>query len=292
MTTLNVLTAAQVEQFMEEGYTKLEEAFPREQALKAQDFLWERLAERGVKKEDPTTWQEPMVRINVTYTEEVFQACSTPRLTAAIEDLIGHGRYADIENQPGWGWWPVNFSLGSEQPWTVPTSGWHWDGSHFKHFVDSPDQGLLLLCLFSEIQPHGGGTVVAAGSHKIVARFLVEHPGLSLREAVDLCNQNHPWLGALTGTASSPDNRLAYFMENPSRDGDAVLRAVETTGSPGDVFLCHPFLYHCSSQNHTGIPRFMCNRTTPLTERIQIQRSDNAYSPLEVSVQRALLARA
>ncbi|HEY0753879.1 MAG TPA: phytanoyl-CoA dioxygenase family protein [Ktedonobacteraceae bacterium] len=293
MRTLNVLTETQSEQFIEEGYTRLEEAFPRQQALLAQAFLWERLAERGIRRDDRSTWQEPMVRINETYDDAVFQACATPRLVGAIEDLVGQGRYVEAQKSTCWGWWPVNFALGSQQPWDVPTTGWHWDGNYFRHFVDSPEQGLLLLCLFSETQPYGGGTTVATGSHKIVARFLNQYAaGLELRPAIELCNRSHPWLETLTGsTGALVEHRVEYFMENPYQDGSkTTLRVVETTGLPGDIFLCHPFLYHSSSQNHSGIPRFMCNRTTPLTERMQTQRDDGNYSPLEISIRRALLA--
>lgn len=291
MTMLNVLTEAQVEQFIEEGYTRLEEAFPRQQALLAQSFLWERLAEQGIRRDDRATWKEPMVRIRETYEDPVFQACATPRLISAIEDLVGHGRYAEARQKTRWGWWPVNFSLGSQEPWNVPTTGWHWDGSHFRHFVDSPDQGLLLLCLFSEVQSHGGATTVATGSHKIVARLLSQYPeGIEHRPAIEQGNRTHPWLRKLTGQDDLPvEKRIKFFMETPYTDEDNVtLRVIEATGSPGDVFLCHPFLYHSSAQNHSGIPRFMCNRTTPLTERMQMQRSDGNYSPLELSIRQAL----
>lgn len=287
-----ILTATQVEQFIEDGYTRLEEAFPRQQALEAQAFLWERLAERGVSRGDQATWTEPMIRLHETYTDEVFQACATPRLTSAIEDLVGQGRYAEAGQETRWGWWPVNFSLGSQEPWTIPTKGWHWDGNYFRHFVDSPEQGLLLLCLFSEIQPHGGGTLVAAGSHKVVSRFLAQYPeGLEHRPAIDQCIRSHQWFSALAGQAQdAPTDRLAYFMTTSYVDSDAHLRVLETMGAPGDIFLCHPLLLHCASQNHLRIPRFMCNRTTPLTERIQTERSDGNYSPLEISLQQALAA--
>jgi ectoine hydroxylase-related dioxygenase (phytanoyl-CoA dioxygenase family) len=292
MTTLKVLSDAQVEQFIEEGYTRLEEAFPRQQALAAQSFLWERLAERGVRRDDPSTWTEPMVRINETYDDPVFQACVTPRLVAAIEDLVGPGRYAEAEQKTRWGWWPVNFSLGSHEPWNVPTTGWHWDGSHFRHFVDSPDQGLLLLCLFSEVRSHGGATTVATGSHKIVTKFLARYPeGLEHRQAIRECIRSHPWLTSLTGQSTTPiEDRIQYFMDTPYTDEDGnTLRVVEATGSPGDIILCHPFLFHSSAPNHSGIPRFMCNRTTPLTERMQTQRDDGNYSPLEMSLRKVLV---
>jgi hypothetical protein len=293
MEQYRVLKKEQVDQFMEEGFTHLEEAFPHQQALLAQDFLWERLAEQGVQRDDRSTWHEPLIRIRETYDHPVFQKCATPRLVGAIEDLVGQGRYLEArETKTHWGWWPVNFSFGSQSAWDVPTTGWHWDGSHFRHFVDSPDQGLLLLCIFSDIPSHGGGTLVATGSHKIVARFLSQFPeGIEHRQAIEQCNRSHPWLEKLTGQSKEPvENRSQFFLDAPYVDEQqTTLRVVETTGAAGDIFLCHPFLYHCSSQNHAGIPRFMCNRTTPLTERMQTRRNDDNYSPLELSIRQALL---
>lgn len=313
--TGKVLNKSQIEQFIELGWVKLDEAFPREAALAAQDYLWNKLEDRGVRKQDRATWTQPLIRINENYSTEEFQRCNTPRLADGIEDLVGAGRlvnrsvYRETEFQAAYGWWPVNFALDADKPWDVPVKGWHWDGIHFRHAVDSPDQGLLCLCLFSEVGHRGGGTLIAEGSHKVVARLLSRHPGgLEHKDAIALANRSHPWLAELTGT-SAPDSlplhnglkagdergsdtagsRIETFMKRWYTDEDGVqLRVLETIGSPGDVFLCHPFLYHASSQNHAGVPRFMCNRTTPLQERLQLRRDGSSeYSPLELSIRKA-----
>lgn len=286
-----VLSEEQTEQFIERGWTQVEAAFPRDRALAAQDFLWDRLAERGVRREDRATWTEPIVHIQETYSDPVFQACATERLADAVEDLVGPGRWNGRDRTGNWGWWPVNFGKGSDAPWDVPTTGWHWDGQHFRHHVDSPEQGLLLLCMFSEIGPRGGGTLVAEGSHRIVARLLRRHPeGMEHRDAIATCLRRHPWLAELTGNAPPTEqDRVARFMDRTERDADGLsLRVVEITASPGDVFLCHPFLIHAASPNHSGVPRFMCNRTTPLRERMHLEGPDADRSPVEISIRRAL----
>lgn len=284
------LTEAQVAQFEEDGFLKLEGAFPRESALAAQDFLWERLAALGVRKEDRATWTEPMVHIKEAYADPVFQVCQTDRLTGAIEDLIGRGRWGGKGRPTHWGWWPVNFAVGADKPWTVPTGGWHWDGIQFKHFVDSPDQGLLLLPMFSETGVRGGGTLVAAGSHRLVARLLAQHPeGLDIGAAIGLCNQANAWLAELTGKTKTVTDRSAYFMGQAQTDeAGKPLRVVEATASPGDVYLCHPFLYHAASPNHSGVPRFMCNRTTGLTGRMNVHTLTADSSPVERSIYNAI----
>ncbi|GCE16071.1 phytanoyl-CoA dioxygenase family protein [Tengunoibacter tsumagoiensis] len=285
-----VLTDAQIEQFIECGYVHLEEAFSHQQALRAQDFLWQRLSELGINKELPSTWQEPMVHLKETYANDIFNACATPRFFDAIEDLVGPGRYTyAYDTTRDWGWWPVNFSQGADKPWVVPTRGWHWDGMFFRHFIHSAGQGLLVLCLFSDVGPHSGGTVVAEGSHKLVTRFLQNYPeGIELNEAIKLFGESHPWIAQLTGkTDTELADRNEFFLNYQQYD-DVRLRVVDTTGKAGDIYLCHPFLFHAASQNHSGIPRFMCNRSTPLLESMQFQRDDNAYSPLELSIKEAL----
>ena len=55
----------------------------------------------------------------------------------------------------------VNFRRGADQPWQAPSAdlgGWHKDGSYFRHFLDSREQALLTVLLWSDVAPRGGGT--------------------------------------------------------------------------------------------------------------------------------------
>src|SRR5207244_12751812 len=96
------------------------------------------------------------------------------------------------------------------------------------------------------------------------------------------CPITHPWLADLTGKPlalaawydrerfeawQNSGDRVERFMHRTFEDDKGFrLHIVEATAAAGDIFLCHPFLFHCRSQNHLGIPRFLCNRTTPLYE--------------------------
>ena len=59
--------------------------------------------------------------------------------------------------KPGWSdGFIINFGLGADQPWQPPSpevSGWHKDGDFFRHFLDSPEQGLLTIVVWSDIYP-------------------------------------------------------------------------------------------------------------------------------------------
>lgn len=297
-----VLSEEDIEQFVEKGYARVPGAFSKQDAELARQFLWDQLEEKaGVLRDDSSTWRKPMVRLNETYRTPDFDRCNTSRFADAIEDLLGAGMtanryvYGESDDLPTWGWWPVNFSENADTAWTVPTSGWHWDGIQFRHYLDAPDQGLLCLCLFSDIQAHqGGGTLVVEGSHRTVARLLARYPdGVELKEGIADLFEHHPYFAELTGHtegAGDAGDRIDRFMHSIYEDetGDR-LRVVETSGEAGDVFLCHPFLVHAASPNHSGVPRFMCNRTASLKERIAIRKAPAAEeTPLERSIRLSL----
>ncbi|MEO6909253.1 MAG: hypothetical protein ABI210_15335 [Abditibacteriaceae bacterium] len=312
-----VLTPQQIQQFITCGWTKIEEAFPRTQATKVQAFLWDKLAERGILQADETTWKNPMEFIAENYNGSPFDECATARLADAISDLVGAGRWTAEKETGWWGWWPVNFAIGADQPWDVPADEWHLDMRTEGSSVTSPDQGLLVICLFSELQQRGGGTLVCEGSHQIAARLLNETSGLTQNEFNEKMRTGHPYLRALcgrdgdsntpgtdTGNARGANaamlervqndaktKRIEKFMDETFVDEHGTeLRVTEVTGSPGDVILAHPLMMHSPSFNHSGVPRFMCNRKTPLFEPMQLQREDGEYSPLEESIRQALAA--
>ena len=309
-----VLTTQQTEDFNTRGWTKIEEAFPREQAEKVQNFLWEKLAERDISRDDKTTWRKPMEFIAENYNGSPFDECATARLAGAISDLVGSGRWIAEKETGWWGWWPVNFAVGADQIWDVPADEWHLDMTREGSAVNSPNQGLLVICLFSQIAPRGGGTLICEGSHQIAARLLNETSGLTQNQVNEEMRTRHPYMRALCGRddGSTPTTdtsnkrgadagsleraqddikteRIRRFMDETFVDENGIaLRVREITGKPGDVFLAHPFMLHSPSFNHSGVPRFMCNRKTPLFEPMQLHRPTEQYSPLEESIRRAL----
>ena len=311
-----VLSSQQTEDFITRGWTKVEQAIPHEQAVKVQDFLWDKLAERGVLRDDKSTWRNPMEFIAENYNQSPFHECATARLADAISDLVGAGRWIAEREVGWWGWWPVNFAIGADQVWDVPADEWHIDCKKEGTYTTAPDQGLLVICLFSELGPRGGGTLVLEGSHQIAARFLQENQGLTQNEMNEALRNLTPYLRFLCGRDGDQEStpgtdtsnlrgvdaaqierptdlevtpRIEHFMNQIHVDEFGTpLRVTEVTGSPGDVILAHPFMLHSPSFNHSGVPRFMCNRKTPLFEPMQLERADGAHSVLEESMRFAL----
>ena len=255
---MSVLSAADVDQFVELGWCRLPGACSEAQAAVVRDAVWERMAAcAGIRREDPSTWPE-FYNLEEHLRQPEVVASFTDRLAAGIEQLEGPGRWAGYRQ---WGLWPVNFRLGAGQPYAVPSWGWHIDGNWFRHTLDCPRQGLLVIGLFSDVEPGGGGTLLAQGSHQRTARILATRAG----------GMTHQEL-------------FQEVLQEPIGD------LVEATGATGDALLVHPFLFHTRNMNHSGRIRFMSNTEAPLKEPMRFERPAGDYSVLETSIKRALVA--
>ncbi|MBT5532364.1 hypothetical protein HOK31_04850, partial [Candidatus Poribacteria bacterium] len=68
-----VLSAEQVEQFVEEGFCIVREAFPREDAKDALDMLWEEAKDQaGVDRYDSATWGRRHVHVKMGFGDPPF----------------------------------------------------------------------------------------------------------------------------------------------------------------------------------------------------------------------------
>ena len=260
--TYQEISDEQVQQFLTDGYVIIKNAFSREVAKKYTDLAWERL---GYDPNDPSTWEES--KIHMPSMNRFPVAEFAPRAWAAMCDLLGG---ADRINQERATWsdgFILNLSFQADQPYREPSpeaGGWHNDGDFFRHFLDSPEQGLLTIVIWSDILPRSGGTFVAADSVPLVARHLAAHPeGL------------RPGRDSPISTGSHLISECKDFRE--------------LTGEAGDVVILHPFILHASSQNPSGRPRFITNPTTILSEPMNFNRENpDEFSLVERSILNAL----
>jgi len=253
----SVLTDQQIEHFLERGHVVIKGCFDRSLAEPWTDFAFKRL---GYDKHDLSTWKEPVV--HMPRRQEVSVQTIALHAWKAICELLG----GEDRLVPEYLWhdgFIANFHLGSNEPWQPPSvdiSGWHKDGDAFRHFLDSPEQGLLTLMLFSDIAPRGGGTFVAPDSVPVVSRYLADHPEGVLPTAFPVKK--------LIGECSE---------------------FIEVTGEVGDLILLHPFILHASSQNHSGTARFLINPPVALREPMNFDREDpNEFSLVERAILRGL----
>ncbi len=225
------LTDAQVQQFISDGFVKVERAFSRERADEARAIFWRDLRAHGCLPGDPGTWTHPVVRLGMYEQPAVVAAANTPVLHAAFDQLVGAGCWRPCMSV---GTLPVRFPS-PDDPGDV---GWHVDASFdyekpdfmdWRANIRSRGRALLMLFLFSDVGEDDAPTRIRAGSHRDIARALAPagESGLSLRD-------------------------LIPHIANTSPRTEEV-----ATGKAGTVYLCHPFLVH-SAQMHRGTePRFL-----------------------------------
>ncbi|NOK19849.1 phytanoyl-CoA dioxygenase family protein [Corallococcus carmarthensis] len=251
---------ARSEQFMRDGFLRIDHAFPRELADEARATLWR---DTGCDPDRPATWTRPVIRLGM-YTQKPFvDAANTPVLHEAFDALVGPGRWLPCRAM---GTFPVRFP----SPEDPGDAGWHIDvGFDFDKpdFMDwranvaSKGRALLMLFLFSDVGEDDAPTRIRVGSHQDIARLLgpAGEAGLTLRQL------------AANGFAES-----------------AHRREVLATGEAGTVYLCHPFLVH-SAQAHRGKrPRFMAQPPLLPREPLSLARLPEDTSPVEEAIRRAV----
>jgi hypothetical protein len=251
-----VLSPEDVACFKQHGYVYLPKAFSRADALAIQDSIWSQMREQGIDRNDRSTW--PTGSWNgVKDSPSLEQGIAAPRLCGAINQLLGSENWRVPDR---WGGFLISFPTGVAQDWELTTQAWHWDDTLINHFGQS-NTGLFVFTLYSDVQAHGGGTLVVPGSHRLIERFFhrlsptdqhLKQKSLKQRFA-----QSQPWLAELTGLTSESNNRTQRFMEETTEVDGVPVKVIEVTGEPGDAYLCHPAIYHAASPNHAEVPRFM-----------------------------------
>ncbi|WCR20829.1 phytanoyl-CoA dioxygenase family protein [Paracoccus alcaliphilus] len=249
------LTPRQVQSFIDDGFVRIDGAFPADLARQCREKLWSAM---GLSPDRPESWTQPVIRIASMSTPAFVQAANTSLLHRAYDQLAGSDRWLAPQ---GLGSFPIRFPSAN----APGDDGWHvdmsfGDSSDFMEWrvnVKSSHRALLMLFLFSDVGPDDAPTRIRKGSHMTIARELLPH-----------------------GAAGATLRQL-------SADGYASTEACPealATGPAGTVYLCHPFLVH-AAQPHRGTgPRFMAQ--PPLLPKGEF---DPALppSPVQIAIRRA-----
>ncbi|KAI2470406.1 hypothetical protein F4781DRAFT_390820 [Annulohypoxylon bovei var. microspora] len=267
------LTQEEKDFFLAHGYLKLSNCFTRDQAASVTEGVWTRL---GMSPTDKRTWTQE--RTNMPWHRSFECATFAPKAWAAICELCGgEGRV-----NPESGLWRdgliVNLGTAEGEGSPVPPKdlpGWHVDGDFFVHYLDSPEQALLVIPLFTDIASQGGGTMLCPAAVDTVARRLYENPeGLSPR----MVPRTHP---------DFPRERnLQWYCDvvRSCDDGDFV----EATGNVGDVYLLHPLMVHSATSNARRDVRIITNPPVSIREPFCFDRGEGEYSLVERKTMKAV----
>ena len=262
-----MLSDEQVHRFIEDGFVRVDGAFPREIADKAVAALWHAT---GCNPNDRATWTRPVIRVGTvndvqgTQPLSFREAANTPTLYDAFDKLVGPGRWL---RRPNVGTFVIRFPSQADSG----DLGWHVDGS-FPGETGDPDgpdysgwrvnvmsrgRALLMLFLFSDVSDDDAPTRIRVGSHFDMARLL----------------------------APAGEAGMAYLQ---LMDEGAEREIALATGEAGTVYLCHPLLIHAAQKHRGTSPRFMSQPPLPPAAPFLLERADRTYSPVAIAIRAAL----
>lgn len=223
-----------------------------------EEVIGRRLATMGVDETDPNTWPTGWHNLPVTTIHPLGEVA--PEAARVVHGLVGGPtavEFGDLPDNlivnfpdPAAAWWPP-------ERWDAPGAGWHKDGDWFRHFLDSPEQGLLVVVFWRDVVERQGPTYVAVDSVGHVTRFLAERP---------------------EGLEPAEIGPMARAVLPRCQDFRAL------TGRQGTIVLAHPFLLHTASVNVLDRPRVLSNTSVMLRSPMRFDRPDGRYTPVERSI--------
>jgi len=251
---------------MEHGWVRIPQGMPQETVEWFLKNVWTRL---GMDPNDKSTWvtdrpDKPDMVHMPRHRLRDPKECA-PRAYQAMCELLGGEERIDRNNTyRSWSGWGDGLivNIGNEY-WEKhelaprDLDNWHTDGDWFKHFLDSPEQALLVINLFSDVKSRGGATYVCEDGMDHIAKWLYEHPE-----------------GALPRLESADGSRAIDCIKDCNRFS-------EMTGNKGDVILMHPFMPHSAAKNHLRNIRIIANPAVSVNQPFNFDREDGDYSLVE-----------
>jgi hypothetical protein len=255
-----VLSAEQVNAFINDGFIKIENAFSTAIADECRSILWKATQ---CDPDNPKTWTQPVIRIGELANEPFKKAANTVILHQAFDQLAGRGNWIPRETL---GSFPIRFPSKER----ATDTGWHVDASfrgenpgdyfQWRVNINSKGRALLMLFLFSDVSEQDGPTRIRIGSHLEVAKLL---------EA-----EGDQGLSAMS---------LAQKIDALAKRGEAL-----ATGRAGTVYLCHPFIVHAGQDIKGKNPKFMAQPALLTRNDFNIKRRREELCPVELAIVKGL----
>ncbi|TFY79606.1 hypothetical protein EWM64_g4403 [Hericium alpestre] len=276
--TYEHLTQEQVDFFMENGYVVVKNAFFKETADEWTKDVWVRL---GMDPNDKSTWSKD--RIHMPKHKEERVATFAPKAWEIMKELLGGEDRIDTASST----WGDSFIVNLGAPEYVGATpaepqnliNWHVDGDFFVHFLDSPEQALLVIPLYTDIKHNGGATYICTDGLDKIANYLSEHPEGVLPTGLSFTPS--------TSTYEHHPDHPQYWSH--LKEVKKCNNFVELTGEVGDVVLMHPLMLHSASKNYIRLPRIITNPPVALRQPFNFNRENpDDYSLVEKKTLKAL----
>ncbi|MCY4130239.1 MAG: hypothetical protein OXG15_13490 [Gammaproteobacteria bacterium] len=276
--TCSVVNREEAEHFVAHGFVVVKGAFSKDHASHISEQAWRELKMvHGVDQDDPGTWARPgpgpgpagYARLKGSDKQHRLQSLAPKALQAQFDLVGGAHRFPSNGEHLAWGEGVVsNLGVEDDPRWQAPAGrqpGWHKDGWHFRHFLNSPEQALVTVPIYTDIRPRSGGTYLAIDSIGPVARLLSDSPA-----------------GIHPDSVQGGGYLIPGLVDQCREFG-------ELTGEAGDMALLHPYMLHRVSINPSTRPRFIANMAPVLSEPMKFDRApSDQYSLVELATLHAL----
>lgn len=245
-----MLTKRQLDIFQQRGLVRLDGLLPAGKVACARSAVLKVLERQGVWRDG--TWYlqalPPSAAPNAgadlvkgAKRAPPLAALMTTEVREAISSLLDGCQTMPLMDYP-----QLLFTLPNARRWSVPHSIWHLD---IPRLPDGVIPGVQMFTFLDTVAPGGGGTLLVAGSHRLLnngQRIASKHVKRRLKR--------EPYFRELMSKHATHRER---FAAEPGRVGDVEVQVVELHGEPGDVYLTDMRLLHTLAPNAARVPRMM-----------------------------------
>ncbi len=244
------LSPEQLKQFADAGVVKLEGLLAPSVTQTLLDEIQAGASEHGMYRDgdwhcEPAAWPAAAPDWAKKATQDALPSVETEIIQSVVDQLMAgipqHRNYQSAQ---------LLFTLPNGPQWTVPHSMWHLD---MPRLNDGSMPGVQMFAMIDDVLPGGGGTLVVAGSHR-----LINDEGYVKLKEVKKKLLKYDFFEQLLSADDSID-RNAFLSPGMQAD-EVALQVIELCGSRGDVFFTDLRVLHTLSRNAREQPRIMATR--------------------------------
>ena len=263
-----MLSQEEKESFVKWGFVKIDALIPNEVVDPIREAVLDRLCRHGFWGEEG--WKAPAdaeAKMKLRNTIKEISRSSKSLRPILTEQVLSYARDLvsgdEVEMSPPITQFlftaPSSYVMNHDGRWNgkweVPRNMWHLDMPRSRS-IGPP--GPEMFTFLNKVEPKGGGTLILAGSH----RLLNDVDYLSSK-GVKRKLKRHAYFRELTGKGDGDRSR---FLEEIGYIDNVPVKVVELTGDPGDVYFVDLRLLHSLGANTSDQPRMMIAQRMPRQE--------------------------
>ena len=263
-----MLSQEEKESFVKWGFVKIDALIPNEVVDPIREAVLDRLCRHGFWGEEG--WKAPAdaeAEMKLRNTIKEISRSSKSLRPILTERVLSYARNLvsgdEVEMSPPITQFlftaPSSYVMNHDGRWNgkweVPRNMWHLDMPRSRS-IGPP--GPEMFTFLNKVEPKGGGTLILAGSH----RLLNDVDYLSSK-GVKRKLKRHAYFRELTGKGDGDRSR---FLEEIGYIDNVPVKVVELTGDPGDVYFVDLRLLHSLGANTSDQPRMMIAQRMPRQE--------------------------